>query len=416
MGVKNTFIRLVGASLTAVFFATIGISCNKNTNARSEKSTVTANATRDDKSNFRKHIISKDFISEGVAAADVNKDGSIDIMAGAYWFEAPDWKQHEIFPGKTFDPATEYSNSFLNLSLDVNLDGWEDLVVIAFPGEPAVWYENPQNKSGNWQKHAIDDAVGVGNESPNFVDVDGDGRVDILCADTRKSQIVWLKAPVQKDSLQWKIFAISKENAPGTEQFSHGLGLGDVNKDGRRDITIKDGWWEAPEDPTQGDWKFHKANFGEDCAHMHVLDVTGDGLNDVINSSAHKYGIWWHEQVQEAGSEPQWKTHLISKDLSQTHALALEDLNNDDKPDLVTGKRFFAHNDSDIDPGTHDPALLIWLEFMPGKTPYWEIHEIDNDSGVGLNIVTEDINKDGMSDIVVANKKGVFYFENTMAK
>src|SRR5690606_37510355 len=148
----------------------------------------------------------------------------------------------------------------------------------------------------------------------------------------------------------------------------------------------------------QPEWEFHKANLGEDCAHMHVLDVNGDGTNDIVSSSAHRYGIWWHEQALREGKRG-WKTHLIAEDLSQTHALALDDMNGDGNPDLVTGKRFFAHNDSDIDPGAHDPSLLIWLEFTPGKAPYWKIHEIDDNSGAGLNIVTRDMNQDGMTDI-----------------
>lgn len=363
-------------------------------------------------SNFRKHVITNDFISEGVAVGDVNKDGKIDIIAGAYWFEAPDWKAHEIFPGKTFDPASEYSNSFLNHSMDVNLDGWTDLIEIRFPGTPAVWYENPKNKEGHWKIHPIDDSVGVGNESPNFVDVDGDGRIDILCADTKTRQIVWLRAPASNSSLQWKRYPVSEKNAPATDQFSHGLGFGDVNIDGRKDIISKAGWWEAPEDPTQPNWTFHKADLGEDCSHMHVLDVNSDGLNDVISASAHKYGIWWHEQQIDEKGNKNWKRHLIHDKLSQTHASALEDINGDGYPDFVTGKRFFAHNDTDIDPGAHEPSRLLWLEFTPGAKPFWKVHEIDNDSGSGLNIVVQDMNQNGRLDIVISNKKGVFYFEN----
>ena len=359
------------------------------------------------KPGFKKHILTTDFISEGVAVADVNKDGKMDIIAGHYWFEAPDWKRHEIAPGKIFDPTKEYSNSFLNFTMDVNHDGWMDLVFIDFPGKSAVWFENPKNQAGHWAKHPILENVGIANESPAFVDVDGDGRMDILCGDLKTKEIVWLRAPLTKDETEWQRFSISEKNAPGTEMFSHGIGFGDINKDGRNDVVVTKGWWEAPEDRTQRNWIFHPADLGEDCSQMQVLDVNGDGKNDVVSASAHRLGIWWHEQL----ADNNWKTHLISESVSQTHSTILADINGDGKPDLITGKRYLAHHNSN-DPGTHDPSLLLWFESTPGKAPYWIEHEIDNDSGSGLNIVATDMNNDGRIDIVIANKKGVFYFEN----
>lgn len=363
---------------------------------------------------FIKHTLTSDFISEGVAVADVDHDGKIDVMAGAYWFKAPLWEKQEIFPGQTFDGAKEYSNSFLNFSLDVNQDGWTDLILIDFPGKVAHWYENPKNTPGHWRKHLIHGSVDVGNESPAFVDIDGDGRADLLCADTKQKQMVWLKSPsTPGDTTAWQRFTISETNAPGTDRFSHGLGYGDVNKDGINDLIIKEGWWEGAADPTSSSWKFHPATLGEDCSQMHVLDVNGDGLNDVISASAHRYGIWWHEQGADADGNTTWKLNEISKAFSQSHASFLTDLNGDGHPDLIVGKRYFAHNDTDNDPGGRDPAVLYWFEYQPGTAPYFTPHEIDNDSGSGLNIVAQDISGDGLIDIVVSNKKGVFVFEQT---
>jgi hypothetical protein len=88
--------------------------------------------------------------------------------------------------------------------------------------------------------------------------------------------------------------------------------------------------------------------------------------------------------------------------------LALADVNGDGHPDLVTGKRYFAHNGGD--PGAHEPAVLYWFEYKPGKMPAWVKHEVDNDSGSGLNLVVEDINGDKLPDIIVSNKKGVHVF------
>ena len=374
---------------------------------------VCSQSSKSGGADFRKTVVSKDFISEGVAVGDINKDGLTDIVAGYYWFEAPSWKRHEIAPSRIFDPTKEYSNSFLNLCMDVNLDGWTDLVLIDFPGDVAFWFENPKNQPGPWKREVIGDSVGIANESPNFVDVDQDGRLDILCGDVKTKQIVWLRAPVTKGQSKWTRFPISSENTPGTERFSHGLGFGDINKDGRNDVILIAGWLEGPADPKQTNWKFHPGNLGEQCSHMYAIDVNDDGKNDVVSASAHKLGIWWHENKVDTPGKISWTTHLISEAVSQTHASIMADLNGDGKKDFITGKRYLAHHDN-VDPGTHDPSLLIWFESTPGKAPYWKLHEVDNDSGAGLNVVAQDMNKDGRIDIVIANKKGVFLFENQL--
>ena len=356
---------------------------------------------------FKKHISIDEYVTEGTAVGDINKDGKMDIIAGPYWFEAPDWKRHELDAPKKFNWRDSYSNSFLNYAMDVNLDGWLDVIRVDFPGEPAVWYENPKNKEGHWKMHTLYSSVG--NESPAFVDVDGDGRIDLLCADSKGDKMIWLKAPSKKGDTAWTVNVISDVKDRGTHQFTHGLGYGDINKDGRSDVFIKSGWWEAPEDRKQTNWTWHPANFGDDCSQMYAMDLDGDGDIDIVSASSHNYGIWWHEQVKDDQGNIDWKRHEILKTFSQTHALAMVDVNKDGHPDLVTGKRFYAHNGHD--PGEEEPAVIYWFEYKPGKIPSWIAHQIDDNSGIGLQVVTQDMNKDKLIDIVVANKKGVFYFE-----
>jgi len=355
---------------------------------------------------FRKHILSNIFVSEGVATGDVNRDGKMDILAGNYWFRAPDWKRNLIHTD-TLNPVPGYSTSFLNYSMDVNNDGWIDLIRFDQPGGVCMWYENPQNKKQLWQAHLI--LKTAGNENPAFADVDRDGRMDIICNDIIAKEVIWLKSPATKNDTLWLRHIISNDPGLGTDKYTHGLGWGDINKDGKNDVIIKSGWWQSPENVNTSNWQFHKADFGADCANMFMLDADKDGDGDIISSSAHDYGIWWYEQQQNDNGNPEWIKHTISKIFSESHALALEDINGDGYPDLVTGKRYYAHNGGD--PGGHEPAVLYWYEFMPEKIPRWIPHLIDTNSGIGLSIVVQDINNDKKKDIIISNKKGVFFFE-----
>src|SRR5690348_14909691 len=111
---------------------------------------------------FKKNVLFSQFeqyISEGVAVGDINKDGKPDVMAGTFWFEAPNWTRHEIDVPEIHSIGG-YGNSFLNFSMDVNRDGWVDMIRVGFPSRTAMWYENPKNKPGHWKAHLVYPSVG----------------------------------------------------------------------------------------------------------------------------------------------------------------------------------------------------------------------------------------------------------------
>jgi hypothetical protein len=354
---------------------------------------------------FRKIVVDETFRSEGVAVGDVNHDGKLDIMVGDLWYEAPNWKVHEIRPVGKYVAAKGYSKCFNCFAADVNGDGWVDQIVVVFPGKPGCWYENPRNKPGHWKEREF--APSVCNETPLFEDLLGDGKG--VCVFGCDGAMVWA-APAADANKPFDLHKIDPgPKAPGTDKFSHGLGVGDVNGDGRNDVVINTGWWEAPADRTKEGWTFHKADLGPACANMLVYDVDGDGDADVISSSAHNYGIWWYEQ-KPSPAGPVFVQHEIAKDWSQSHAAILADMNGDGIMDIVTGKRHLAHNGGD--PGAKDPAVMYWYELRrpeKGKVEFIP-HKFDDSSGVGTQFVVCDLSGDGRPDVVTSNKRGVRVF------
>ena len=370
------------------------------------------------------------YISEGASIGDINADGHPDIVAGTVWWKGPKFKKKYAYAPVKYYPITGprlegYSTNFFTFPDTFNNDKWTDILQVGIPGTDSKWIKNPGEKPGHFNKLKTspvyyDAQKHVCHESPNLVDVIGDDKKELLAFS--KGQIT-LGVPNGNKEGGWKILAVSPQDSKRFPVFIHGLGIGDINNDGLTDLLEKSGWWEQPEDWNHKDiWKYHQYPFSpkQGGAQMFAYDVDGDGDNDVVTAmNAHAYGLSWHEQIK-VNDDITFKEHIIMTDkkgdnkygvsFSQLHALDFADVDGDGVLDIVTGKCYYAHNGRD--PGSEDPAVLYWfktsrkhdgsIEFIP--------YLIDENSGVGRQISTGDLNNDGKIDIVVGNKKGVFAF------
>lgn len=397
---------------------------------------------------FTRLQLTDEFWAEGIASGDFNRDGKQDVAYGPYWWAGPEFKTRKAFypdarRSKSKKPdgtpvefagfkgalgtENEYSDNFVTYGADFNGDGWDDILVIGFPGKETFWYENPQGAEGPWAKHLAWDVVD--NESPMLADLLGNKQPVLVCSS--RGFLGYAQPDPKNPTAKWTWHAISPKGP--WQRFTHGIGVGDVNGDGKPDLLEAGGWWEQPKSLEGGPvWTKHEARFGTGGAQMYVFDVNGDGKNDIITSlEAHGYGIVWFEQTNEGGAQG-WTKHVIvgrSPDenpqgvkFSQPHAIWLQDMNGDGLPDFITGKRFWAHGPG----GDQEPMgtpVLYWFELKrtPAKTDAagkvtepakagFTAHLIDDNSGIGTDVKAADLNGDGKPDVLVGNKRGAFIF------
>ncbi len=356
---------------------------------------------------FQRIVLTSDYLAEGVAAGDLDRDGDLDVVVGPLWFEGPDFTtRHELGPVVPA-PLLGYASTFFSFCEDVDLDGWVDVVQIGLPGSAATWARNPAGARAHWARTTLFGAVGT--ESPLLVDLDGDGTSELLCASV--DRLGYAERVPGAPGAPWTFHPITAALGPLT--FLHGLGAGDVDGDGDLDVLTAFGWLEQPAS-LAGDplWAFHSAPFGLGGAQMFVDDVDGDGDGDVVTSlAAHGYGLSWFERVPRG---PSWIERKIlpapnGLSFSQLHGLALADVDGDGLRDIVAGKTYLAHNGAD--PGALDPAVLYaFLLRRQGGRERYEPLLLDADSGVGRQVLAADVTGDGRTDVVVANKKGAFVF------
>jgi len=376
--------------------------------------------------------------SETAAVADINQDGRLDIISGEAWYEAPAWTRH-VF--RTVGFSNNYFDSFSVLPVDVDGDGFPDVADVSWFARRVAWWKNPGRSGGEWVEADISPGGNV--EFAVLADVNNDGRAEEIVAQQNGTPQAWFEV----SNGAWVRHEVSDRT------YGHGIGVGDVNGDGRNDILTPRGWLEAAADPRTGPWTYH-AGWAtvntpvvpagargqgpapdaaasapdpltvpvEQLGFIHVLDVNGDGRNDIVTAAGHDYGVFWFEQ----GADGQWTRRAIDGALAQGHSSTLVDINGDGQMDLVTGKRFYAHNGSDA--GAHDPNGLFWYEYrrLPAATggrgggnggADWIRHVIDYGGrpGAGMQTPVVDIDGDGDLDVVAPGKSGLFLFENLTA-
>ncbi len=349
----------------------------------------------------KQKIASESFESVGVF--DVNNDKIPDLVSGSYWYKGPHYLDR-YFIGD-FKRYGEYYDDFSTLPLDINGDGHMDYITGGWFGKRLVWRENPGNE-GEWTEHLIAEAGNI--EATRSWDIDGDGIPEIVPNTPNDPLIIYrlITDSEGRRTGKFKSFKVMGEHG-------HGLGFGDLNHDGRGDFIVSKGWVESPKNPFTEDWTFHPDfELGTASVPILVVDVNEDGHNDLIVGQGHDYGLHWYEQKQENGKSTEWVKHPIDPNNSQFHTMVWADLDGDAENELITGKRYRAHNGKD--PGGNDPYGIYYYTFN-GESFNKQIIDygvFGQSKGTGIHFWVTDLLGTGNKDIIVAGKDGLFIFYN----
>lgn len=340
------------------------------------------------------HDIAGSFAGASCArASDIDLDGDMDIVGCAYdydrvsWFENLDgegliWEEHVV------EYVFGYAMSVC--PADIDGDGWVDIVACrAHDGYGVVWYENPAGSGTQWVEHNVDYDASFQVYSE---DIDGDGDMDILRATTNISGIppglVWWEN-LDGTGASWA------EHVIDSDTYGFCVHSEDIDGDGDMDVISNKeanqvAWWENL-DGTGTAWtgRIVADGFG-DCRGVQSDDVDGDGDMDIIgaaNATGSPYDISWWENAQGSGSS--WVWHIVDGDFLGAYSVDTADMDEDGDVDILGASQY--------------ESEISWWENLDGSGTSWRKHLINGGFSMAQSVCAEDVNGDGILDIIGAS-------------
>lgn len=284
---------------------------------------------------------------------------------------------------------------------DINGDGFTDVISSNIPNWKFIWWENTDGTGTIWTEHIIDPDFG-GVAGVYASDINNDGFMDVITATYwSPGTITWWE---NKDGTgtSWTKHTINDDFSGAACVVAE-----DMNGDGRIDVVgaalygNRITWWENV-DGSGASWTEHNvAPFFDGATSVCIVDINNDGFFDVLGAAEDADDVTWWENVNGSGTS--WTEHLVDGNVNGVKSVTFGDFNADSNIDIAAAA---AYSDD----------VICW-ENVDGTGTNWVKHPVDEWYEYPSCIYAEDINQDGLSDLVTTsisvNFPKITYWENS---